>query len=81
MVFNITATGVELNLVFFWMRSKRRGDLKLQDVSVPKDKDGKYHPVMALGSQQERTKRTEYVGALDARWPGVAGDWTASKSW
>lgn len=45
-------------------QSKRRGDRKLQEVSQPKNKDGKYMPVMALGGTEERTKRTEYVSAL-----------------
>jgi putative FmdB family regulatory protein len=45
-------------------QSQRRGDKKLQDVPQPAAKDGKFMPVMALGGTEERTKRTEYVGAL-----------------
>jgi len=45
-------------------QSKRRGDKPLQQVSLPQAKDGKFMPVMALGGTEERTKRTEYVDAL-----------------
>lgn len=45
-------------------QSKRRGDLELQDVQLPKSQDGKYMPVMGLGDQSERQQRQNYVGAL-----------------
>lgn len=45
-------------------QSKRRGDRKLEVVSQPQAKDGRYMPVMALGGTKDRTKRTEYVDAL-----------------
>ena len=45
-------------------QGKRRGDKPLQEVSLPKTQDGKYMPVMGLGSKNEREKRTEYSTAL-----------------
>lgn len=45
-------------------QSKRRSGKELSDVSIPKGKDGKFMPVMALGQQKDREKRNEYVGAL-----------------
>jgi len=45
-------------------QSKRRGDKKLQSFDLPKAKDGKYMPVMALGDKKVVEGRKEYVGAL-----------------
>ena len=45
-------------------QSKRHGDRTLQPVEQPRAKDGSFMPVMALGGNQERTKRSEYVDAL-----------------
>ena len=44
-------------------QSKRRSGRELQDIPVPQS-DGKFQPVMALGSKTDREKRTEYVDAL-----------------
>lgn len=44
--------------------SKRRSNKQLKEVTVPRMNDGKYSPVMALGNKEDRSKRTEYVGAL-----------------
>lgn len=45
-------------------QSKRRGDRKLENVSVPRGIDGSYQPVMALGGTEDKSKRKEYVSAL-----------------
>jgi putative FmdB family regulatory protein len=45
-------------------QTKRRGDKQLQSFDLPKTKDGKYMPVMGLGSKKEVADRKEYVGAL-----------------
>ena len=45
-------------------QSQRRGEKTLQDLPQPKAKDGTYMPVMALGGEKDRTKRGEYVEAL-----------------
>jgi len=45
-------------------QEKRRKSSDLQTLSLPKSNDGKYMPVMGLGGKEDRTKRTEYVGAL-----------------
>lgn len=42
-------------------RAKRHGDRKLESVDLPKDKDGKYMPIMGLG---DKGKKKEYTGAL-----------------
>lgn len=45
-------------------QSKRRGNKELKTFNLPKAKDGKYMPVMALGNKTDVEKRKEYVGAL-----------------
>lgn len=45
-------------------QSKRRSKATLTTVDAPKGADGKYRPVMALGSGQEKAKRAEYSTAL-----------------
>ena len=45
-------------------QTKRRGDKQLQPMGLPQSNDGKFMPVMALGGKEDRSKRTEYVGAL-----------------
>ena len=47
-------------------QSKRRGDKKLESFDLPKSKDGKFMPVMALGEKKTVEGRKEYVGALQA---------------
>jgi putative FmdB family regulatory protein len=46
------------------IQSKRRGGKPLQDVSLPKDANGKYMPVMGLGDKTQRENRKEYSSAL-----------------
>ena len=45
-------------------QSKRRADKPIQTLDVPRTKDGKFMPVMALGDRKEVETRKEYVGAL-----------------
>lgn len=45
-------------------QKKRRSGKNIDSISLPKTKDGKYMPVMGLGSKTDREKRTEYVSAL-----------------
>jgi putative FmdB family regulatory protein len=45
-------------------QSKRRNGAELKILDLPKTKEGKYMPVMALGDSGEKSKRKEYVGAL-----------------
>lgn len=45
-------------------QSKRRDGKKLEKFDLPKAKDGKYMPVMALGKKDDVNQRKEYVGAL-----------------
>jgi len=45
-------------------QNKRRSGKNINTISLPKTKDGKYMPVMGLGSKTDREKRTEYVSAL-----------------
>jgi putative FmdB family regulatory protein len=45
-------------------QSKRRGDKELKSFELPKAKDGKYMPVMALGEKKTVDGRKEYVSAL-----------------
>jgi putative FmdB family regulatory protein len=45
-------------------RQSKRHEGKLESFELPKTKDGKFMPVMALGDQNEKGKRNEYVGAL-----------------
>lgn len=45
-------------------QTKRRDPNKLQTVDLPKSKEGYYQPVMAIGGKEDRTQRSEYVGAL-----------------
>jgi len=50
--------------VYSERQNKRRKNSDLKEVSLPKDSNGKYMPVMGLGNGNEKQKRTEYVGAL-----------------
>jgi hypothetical protein len=43
---------------------KRRGGRQPETVNLPKDKNGKYMPIMGLGPKVEREKRQEYSTAL-----------------
>jgi putative FmdB family regulatory protein len=45
-------------------QSERRKDKTLENFDLPKAKDGKYMPVMALGGKEEKTKRNEFTTAL-----------------
>jgi putative FmdB family regulatory protein len=45
-------------------REKRIGGKKLEAMTLPQSKDGKFMPVMALGDQGVREKKTEYVSVL-----------------
>jgi putative FmdB family regulatory protein len=45
-------------------QSKRRGNNELKSFELPKAKDGKYMPVMALGEKKTLEGRREYVSAL-----------------
>ena len=45
-------------------QSKRRGGQELKTFDLPKSKDGKYMPVMALGDKKTVDGRKDYVGAL-----------------
>jgi len=45
-------------------QEKRRGDKALQNFNLPKTKDGKFMPIMALGDKRTVENRKEYVGAL-----------------
>lgn len=45
-------------------QSKRHEGKELKSFDLPKAKDGKYMPVMALGKKQDVKQRNEYVGAL-----------------
>lgn len=45
-------------------QSKRRKSENLKTFSLPRNKDGKFMPVMGLGDKQEKSRRNEYVGAL-----------------
>jgi putative FmdB family regulatory protein len=45
-------------------QSKRRKGAELKTFDLPKTNEGKYMPVMALGDSGEKSKRKEYVGAL-----------------
>jgi putative FmdB family regulatory protein len=47
-------------------QSKRRGDKELKTFDLPKTKDGKYMPVMALGEKKTVEGRKDYVSALQA---------------
>jgi hypothetical protein len=47
-------------------QSKRRGDKELKNFDLPKTRDGKYMPVMALGEKKTVEGRKEYVDALQA---------------
>lgn len=49
---------------YYDRQSKRHGDRKPQSVEAPVSKDGKFMPVMGLGNTTEKTKRVEYVDAL-----------------
>jgi len=46
-------------------QSKRHKD-KIKEVPLPKDKDGKYMPIMGLGGKNDRSTRQDYVGALQS---------------
>jgi len=45
-------------------QSERRKGKNIESFDLPKSKDGKYMPVMALGGKVEKEKRTEYTTAL-----------------
>ena len=45
-------------------QSQRRGDKNLENFDLPKSKDGKFMPVMALGGNAEKEKRNEFSTAL-----------------
>lgn len=45
-------------------QSSRRKNATLTPVSAPKSTDGKFMPVMALGSNEQRSKRAEFSTAL-----------------
>lgn len=45
-------------------QDERRSGKDFQPVVTPKTADGKYMPVMALGTKKEREKRGEYATAL-----------------
>jgi len=45
-------------------QSKRRSGKVLEEVSLPKSKDGKFMPVMALGDNKDRGNRKDYTVAL-----------------
>lgn len=45
-------------------QSKRHGDKHPQEIQLPVSKEGGYMPVMGLGNKVEKTKRVEYVDAL-----------------
>jgi putative FmdB family regulatory protein len=45
-------------------QTARRKDKTLTTVDIPKSKDGKYMPVMALGGGKDRERRQEYSVAL-----------------
>jgi len=45
-------------------QTQRRKDKTLTTIEIPKAKDGKYMPVMALGGNKDREKRQEYSVAL-----------------
>ena len=45
-------------------QSERRKDKSLENFELPKSKDGKYMPVMALGGNTEKKQRNEFSTAL-----------------
>ena len=45
-------------------RNRRIGGKELQTFDLPKGKDGKYQPVMAIGDKKDVSNRKEYVTAL-----------------
>jgi hypothetical protein len=45
-------------------QSKRRGNQELKSFDLPKAKDGRFMPVMALGDKGTVKGRKDYVGAL-----------------
>jgi putative FmdB family regulatory protein len=45
-------------------QSKRHEGKEIKKLDLPKDKDGKYMPVMGLGPKKEVEQRKEYVSAL-----------------
>jgi putative FmdB family regulatory protein len=45
-------------------QAERRKGKTLENVDMPKAKDGKYMPVMALGNTKDKEKRKEYSTAL-----------------
>jgi putative FmdB family regulatory protein len=47
-------------------QTKRRGNKALKSFDLPKAKDGKFMPVMALGDKKTVEGRKEYVGALQS---------------
>jgi putative FmdB family regulatory protein len=50
--------------IHFDKQNERRKDKTLQTFELPKTKDGKFMPVMALGDKAEKEKRKEYTSTL-----------------
>jgi len=49
---------------YYDRQSERRKDKNLESFDLPKSKDGRFMPVMALGGNVEKEKRNEFSTAL-----------------